>query len=218
MKINLNFLAILLFFAVACNLNGQTIRGTVVDLETNSPLFGANVFLANTTRGTATDQNGEYFIQKISPGKYELIVSMMGYSVEAQSVHIHPTDTLEIDFRLKIQVLRAPEIVVSAADQSQNLERFKRVFLGETQNASKCELLNPEILDFELKMDTLRLSANPAEPLKVINHALGLTADVCLLEFFVAEKNNFRCVFKPKFTHISRQKTKSKPPRGNAPA
>jgi len=208
MKIDQNSLAILLFFAVACNLNSQTIRGTVVDWETNAPLFGANIFLANTTKGAATDPDGTYFISNISPGKYELIVSMMGYSVETRQVQIRSADSLEIHFRLKIRVLSAPEIVVSAADQIKKLERFKSVFLGETQNASKCEILNPEILNFELKMDTLRLSANPAEPLKVINHALGLMAEVILLEFFAAEKNAFRCVIKPKFTYLTPQDKK----------
>lgn len=206
MKTNPKILAILLVFTVACNLDGQSIRGTVVDSETNSPFFGANVFLANTTKGAATNQNGTYFISNIAPGNYELIVSMMGYSVETRQVQIRSADTLEIHFQLKIHILSAPEIQVQASDAKEwrkNLEKFKRVFLGETRNASKCELLNPEILDFELKMDTLRLSDNPAEPLKVINHGLGLAADVILLEFFAADKNGFRCVFKPKFTCLT---------------
>ena len=49
--------------------NGK-IRGTVVDKETGDPLYGANISIENTTKGSATNVNGEYIIMNVPAGKY----------------------------------------------------------------------------------------------------------------------------------------------------
>ena len=41
---------------------GANIKGTVKDNESKEPLIGANVYIEGTTKGSATDINGTYFI------------------------------------------------------------------------------------------------------------------------------------------------------------
>ena len=50
---------LIFFISFAFTVN---IKGTVKDKETNEPLIGANVFIDGTTKGSATDPNGAYFI------------------------------------------------------------------------------------------------------------------------------------------------------------
>ena len=45
-----------------------TIHGFVRDNSNGEPLTGANVFLKETSLGTATGENGKYRISNVSPG------------------------------------------------------------------------------------------------------------------------------------------------------
>lgn len=58
-------LCLMVSWVVVQPLNAQgsgTIRGTVLDATTGDGLPGANVFLAGTSMGTATDLDGKYEI------------------------------------------------------------------------------------------------------------------------------------------------------------
>ena len=59
----------------------QTIRGKVIDADSKSNLFGANIILLNsdTLRGDATDVDGKFRIEKVPVGRRSIKVSCMGY-------------------------------------------------------------------------------------------------------------------------------------------
>lgn len=59
----------------------QTIRGKVIDADSKSPLFGANVILLNsdTLKGGATDVDGKFRLEQIAVGRRSLKASCMGY-------------------------------------------------------------------------------------------------------------------------------------------
>ena len=53
--------------------NTQTVRGKVVDADTEQPLVGATVFIPNesgeVTQGTVSDIDGFFKIEKVSVGR-----------------------------------------------------------------------------------------------------------------------------------------------------
>ena len=55
------------------------ISGSVTDRINVEPLPGANIYLENTSFGTASDANGNFTIINIPPGKYTLKADMIGY-------------------------------------------------------------------------------------------------------------------------------------------
>jgi len=55
------------------------IKGKVTDLQTGDVLIGATVAVVGTPYGTLTDAEGEYLIQNLDPGDYDLKVSYVGY-------------------------------------------------------------------------------------------------------------------------------------------
>ena len=66
---------------------GQTtgkISGRVTDKITSESLPGTNIYLEQTSYGTASDVDGRFTIINIPPGKYTLKVDMIGY----KSVHL----------------------------------------------------------------------------------------------------------------------------------
>jgi hypothetical protein len=54
------------------------IAGTVTDAKTGEPILGANVVVAGTSFGSATDENGQYTILYVPPGNYSINVSVIG--------------------------------------------------------------------------------------------------------------------------------------------
>lgn len=77
-----------IFFLVATHLLlpaqqiTQTIRGTVVDKESNQPLEGVTVAVRKDTlilNGTSTDALGNFRLEKIPVGRVDVVVSFVGY-------------------------------------------------------------------------------------------------------------------------------------------
>ena len=92
-----NILLILYFSAFQQVLSKSTnyISGTVID-KNNNPLIGANINLKGTFMGSTTDFNGNYKIDNIDPGKYQLLVSYIGYKSQEIELYISQ-GSIEID-------------------------------------------------------------------------------------------------------------------------
>ncbi|MCE7072156.1 TonB-dependent receptor [Dyadobacter sp. CY327] len=77
----LRILLCLLFFAQAGFAQNftSTIRGTVQDADTKSPLAGATVALISPQTGTITDAQGAFRFDNLPTGRYQLSVSYVGY-------------------------------------------------------------------------------------------------------------------------------------------
>ena len=60
----------------------QTIRGKVVDRDTQSPLIGAHVFIETTStlRGATTDEDGQFEIPELPLGRHVLAVQYIGFT------------------------------------------------------------------------------------------------------------------------------------------
>lgn len=163
-----------------------TIFGRVVDQKTRAPLADANVFIANTMLGSATDQDGRYEIRGLPPGSYELVVSVVGYESEKVKLNITKPTDIERNFRLKPTVLEMEPLEVSAEETKEwekQLEKFTRLFLGTSKNAEKCRILNPEVLDFEKETAKKPFRAVAHAPLEIKNRALGYHVTFVLRQF-----------------------------------
>jgi hypothetical protein len=59
----------------------QTIKGTVFDNETNTPLVGATVVIkeSNPLKGSTTDLDGKFRLENVPVGRYSLLISYLGY-------------------------------------------------------------------------------------------------------------------------------------------
>ena len=58
----------------------STLAGSVKDSATGRPLSGVSVFLNSTSKGTVTHDDGSFTLTGIPAGRYELIISAIGYS------------------------------------------------------------------------------------------------------------------------------------------
>ena len=78
------------------------IAGKVVDAQTGEPLPGANITIAGTQFGAASDIDGDFFIINVPPGRYSIKATMMGYSaMQIDQVQVSVNSTVNLNFHLR---------------------------------------------------------------------------------------------------------------------
>jgi len=190
--------------------NAQVFNGTVVDEETGYPVPYSNIFLTNTTLGVSADQNGDFSLQ-IPEGNYEVVVRMLGYELMVFNLRTEEMGTSYL-IKLKPDLKQLSEIkVVAKRDELwyRNLEIFKSYFLGTSNRARKCEILNPEVLVFDSESKSGILTARAGDVLKINNPELGYEIDYILTEFkldSIGEKVLFQGY--PSYKNLSKYNSK----------
>lgn len=153
------------------------IRGTVIDADARSPMPGATVYLSNTTIGTTASGTGAFILDHIPPGSYKLIVSFLGY--KTRSVAVSRQDSGKtISLELQRDAGKLKGVTVRARrrrdkNRKNYFELFKKCFIGTDDNAADCRVMNPDVLYYGYDERAGTFTAAAAEPLVIINEALG---------------------------------------------
>lgn len=118
MRMLLNFyvglLIVVLCSSFAFSQSGR-IAGVVTDSQTGDPLIGANVLIAGTMIGSATNLEGYYNILNVPPGEHELRFSMIGYDpVTVRNVRVSINQTTEINVELTDAAFELDEVIIIA--------------------------------------------------------------------------------------------------------
>ena len=114
-------IALMVLFRLTLAQTGQ-ITGKVVD-EQSAPLVGANVYLSGTILGSSTDESGRFLIEKIPPGSYQLIISIIGYETHRQAIALQAGGKLDIGtIMLRESAISQSPIVVTAGKYEQQLQ------------------------------------------------------------------------------------------------
>jgi hypothetical protein len=110
-------LGILILFLIASDAMGQTgtIEGTVKDKLNSEVLIGTTVQIDGTTIGTTTDINGQFKLQNLKPGKYNIKVSYVSYTTRViENVIVENDRTANVDVELSGNTVSLGDITVSA--------------------------------------------------------------------------------------------------------
>jgi hypothetical protein len=189
MKRALSLLITILLTATCVFAQSQnTLSGTVKDSANGKPLAGASVFLNGTSKGTVTRADGTYVLAGIPGGRYELIISAIGYRtfVKDISSRILPA-VWNISLAEKASELEAVTVEPYDKDGWKKWGKFfMDNFIGTTENASSCRFLSKKALRFHYSLKSKRLSVTATDPLIIENKALGYTLEY-RMESFVAD-------------------------------
>lgn len=94
----------------------QTVRGTVVDVDTREPLIGAQVFVADLDEmlGTTTDAEGKFVLNNVPVGRRTIKCSYIGYGEFVRdNVQINSAKEYILDIELRSGI-DASEVIVKA--------------------------------------------------------------------------------------------------------
>ncbi len=117
----------ILFFIVSLILLGnhsslaqltQTVRGTIIELESQFPLIGVNasvVLQDGTTIGTSSDMDGTYRIENVPIGRQTINFSYLGYKdVMLSDIIVGSGKEVILNIEMEESVLELEELVVVA--------------------------------------------------------------------------------------------------------
>ncbi len=104
--------------AVELNAATGSVQGSVVSKDTHEPLIGANVIVERTRFGTATNEEGNFFLANIPVGTYTLTVSMLGYKEESFTVLIREKETHTLNVVLSPRPVDLPTVEIMGSQRA----------------------------------------------------------------------------------------------------
>ena len=117
----MKFILSIIFLALNLALFGQdatqSIRGSVIDQDTQLPLFGATISVLNLTPfiGTTTDFEGDFRLEKVPIGRVNLMISYIGYQNKfVANIEVNSAKEIILDIALVEAIGSLDEVVISA--------------------------------------------------------------------------------------------------------
>jgi len=150
------------------------ITGKVINMTDTKPVPNASVFLNNAQVGNKTADDGTFTLSNVKPGKYDFIISIVGYETYTYSLQAGSTN---IDLGTISIIPKTFQLNEVKIRPDPNRERyyaiFRRQFLGSSENAAQCKILNSDVLDFDYDNVTRILKATSHDFMEIENKALG---------------------------------------------
>ena len=160
-----------------------SVSGLVRDSVTQAPLPFASVFLANTTLGVTTTEQGRFSFANVPPGTYDIVASYVGYRLAKQTVVVGSAP-LQLVLQPGPAASRLGEIVVRPRpNRAAEYQKFVELFLGRTAFSRQCRIHNPDnvLVDYDPTENVLTASAY--QFVQVDNQALGYRIKYYGLQF-----------------------------------
>lgn len=152
---------VLSFFGAVAQHTGQTVRGTVVDNFTGTPVIGANVVVVDSDPqiGTTTDDKGEFTLINLGTGRWSFTASMLGYSPQtiANSMVISGKELI-LNFRLEEKVMELTDVVIKARS-------------SKTKAINETALLSTRSFSVE---ETERFAGSLGDPARMVANFAGV--------------------------------------------
>lgn len=105
-----------LTFAVYSQNLKQTIRGTVLDKQSQSPIPGAVISVLNSLplKVTTSDENGKFRIDSVPIGRWALKTSLISYKEKTQTVILTSSKEIVLNIDLEENAFQANEVIIIA--------------------------------------------------------------------------------------------------------
>jgi hypothetical protein len=195
-----------LFFTITCLLPpapaysqraADALSGKVTDSATGKPLAGVSVFLNSTSIGTITHEDGSFVLNTIPRGKYQLVISAIGYATFVTDISGNqPNPALRVALLPKATELTAFTVEPYLKDGwKQYGKLFLDNFIGRGENAGSCKIKNMDAVRFYFSRKNNKVTVTATEPLIIENDALGYTIEYRLIEFSCSFRTNIVLYF-----------------------
>ena len=142
----------------------QTIRGKIVDKETQIPLVGANIAITSTLPliCSSTDSDGDFKLEEIPVGRHAIEVSYLGYEpLQLNSILLKSGKELVLNLELIESTAQLDEVVVTAASQ-----------LDKTKPLNEFAMLSARTFSVE---ETARYAFSAFDPARMAQNYAGVS-------------------------------------------
>jgi len=135
----LQLIITLLLFPVLLMAQKASLSGKVIDGINNQPLPFVNVVVSGTTIGAASDENGHFEFDNLTPGFIRIEASFVGYKKAISSeIEVSVAKTAFIEIKLEKSQSEIEEVKVTASPFRKTLESpvsLRSIGIGEIEKA-----------------------------------------------------------------------------------
>jgi ribosome-associated protein YbcJ (S4-like RNA binding protein) len=157
-----------------------SINGTIRNAE-GIELEAATVFIAGSQKFTTTDKKGVFQFQNLTPGTYQVVINSIGYASIKKNLLLSDAVVVS-DTVLQEQQIILDEVVIGDGSQRKNfMKTFLKYFMGESENAKACKIINPDKIEFATNKNVLKAYSN--DFLIIENGMLGYRIKYLLRSF-----------------------------------
>jgi outer membrane cobalamin receptor len=113
--------AVLLLFIISFSpmaAQNGSVQGKITDGSTGEALIGASVLIQGTTKGAVADLDGNFLLDHVADGAYNLIFSYVSYEQKIQRIEIKNGSAVNIDAKLQSASVAIGEVKVVASKRS----------------------------------------------------------------------------------------------------
>jgi hypothetical protein len=139
----------------------QTVRGRIIEQETENPISGAQIQLLlndSVMYRCLTDENGDFTMLKVTVGKYQLRAKAAGFESNAQSVTVNSGTESVVSLKLQEVIANQVEEVVITAQKQ-----------GEVKN----EMATVSAQQFSVE-ETERFAGSRGDPARMASNFAGV--------------------------------------------
>ena len=86
------------------------------------PVAGTSVYLLNSNRGTVSDEQGNFALKNLPPGKYTVQISAIGYATTNLDISLGTSSDAPIDIKLADASTQLDAVLVSAQKTEESLQ------------------------------------------------------------------------------------------------
>ena len=150
------------------------LRFKLIDQETEKPISGAHVFISNSSKGAISSFQGWCEMSISLQENQNFIISHVSYGTLVIDPKHYPLLMDDAILTMKSTGVDISQIQVSAKrgrKWKKKFKKFKQALFGLGTPASKCKILNPEVLRFEEHKG--KLTVNAIDLLQIENNYLA---------------------------------------------
>lgn len=177
-----------------------SIKGKVTDGK-GMPLSGATVQIKNSSKGTASNEEGVYhLISNFKNGKYEIVFSSLGFKSSEKTITITTTTANIIaDISLKEDVSGLDEVVVTGTSQGTTKKQLGN-FIGTVKASQIANAASPNaIAAIQGKVAGAQITQNSGDPaggmsvkLRGVNSISGSSDPLYIIDGVIINNSNAR--------------------------
>ncbi|MCD4832831.1 MAG: carboxypeptidase-like regulatory domain-containing protein, partial [Bacteroidales bacterium] len=130
----LKLLFISLTMVIVSNINAQnitqSIRGQIIDKQTQATLPGATIIIldSNPVIATITDNNGYFLLENIPIGRISLQISYIGFNtVVLSNLNLSSGKELVLNIEMEEKIQTMDEVIITAGKKGETMNRMASI-------------------------------------------------------------------------------------------
>ncbi|MDF1696075.1 MAG: DUF3179 domain-containing (seleno)protein [Saprospiraceae bacterium] len=207
------YILIFLIAFLPFGLNAQMVQITCIlaDSESHLPIQDAHLFFNNSSFGNVSNQEGRISLEIPQGLREDVVISHISYDPKIIQSASYRTLQKKDTIFLSPNGIQIEEIVIAkkrSKKWKKNLKKFTKAFLGNDKIASKCKILNPEVLRFDDRNDQFKTTA--IDLIEIQNDHLGYRIYFLLDNLNIDKNGSIKYIGNANFIDISTSKNRKK--------